>query len=109
MKILKGTLSRTIGINLWLAPQISEHWPKKIPDRSLEKQNWLIRPGTASIFKPKEGIVQEWITSADETKNRDGRKEGITNRLSTSNKRILESSDWIMYESKFNILKSFKK
>lgn len=22
-----------IGINLWFIPQISEHWPKKIPGR----------------------------------------------------------------------------
>ena len=37
IKFLDGTLSMTIGINLWLAPQISEHWPKKTPGR-LEKK-----------------------------------------------------------------------
>lgn len=26
-KCLSGTISRTIGIKLWLEPQISEHWP----------------------------------------------------------------------------------
>ena len=77
-----------MGINLWLAPQISEHWPKYTPLRLEEKQNWLIRPGTASIFKPKEGMVQEWITSEEDTKNRTGRNVGINKRLSTSNKRI---------------------
>lgn len=77
----------TIGIKLWLAPQISEHCPKKTPLRFEEKQNWLIRPGTASIFTPKEGIVQECKTSEEETKNRIGRKVGIIKRLSTSSKR----------------------
>jgi hypothetical protein len=62
-----------MGINLWLAPQISEHWPKNTPLRLEEKQNWLIRPGIASIFTPKEGTVHEWITSEDETKKRTGK------------------------------------
>lgn len=26
-KVFSGTISRTIGIKLWLEPQISEHWP----------------------------------------------------------------------------------
>ena len=28
-----GTISTEIGINLWFAPQISEHWPKKMPGK----------------------------------------------------------------------------
>lgn len=76
-----------MGIKLWLAPQISEHWPKNTPLRLEEKQNWLIRPGTASILTPKEGIVQECKTSEEETKNRTGKNLGITKRLSTSNNR----------------------
>jgi hypothetical protein len=32
-----GTLSITIGIKLWLAPQISEHWPKNNPGRFIKK------------------------------------------------------------------------
>lgn len=46
----------------------------------------------ASTFKPKEGTDQEWITSALETKNRIGKKEGTNKRLSTSNKRKKETS-----------------
>lgn len=88
MKLLNLIDSMTIGIKLWLAPQISEHWPKKTPLRLEEKQNWLIRPGTASILTPNEGIVQEWRTSEEDTKNRMGRKVGITRRLSTSKRRI---------------------
>lgn len=86
----------TIGINLWLAPQISEHWPKYTPERLTERQNWLIRPGTASIFTPKEGTVHEWITSEEETKNRIGKKVGKIKRLSTSSKRIEEFSEETM-------------
>lgn len=41
----------------------------------------------ASIFIPREGIVQEWITSAEEIKNLMLELNGITIRLSTSNKR----------------------
>jgi hypothetical protein len=33
IKSTPGIDSSTIGINLWLAPQISEHCPKKIPGR----------------------------------------------------------------------------
>lgn len=64
MKIFGGTLSTTIGINLWLAPQISEHCPKKIPGRLEKKLIWLRRPGVASTLIPSLGTVQEWSTSA---------------------------------------------
>ena len=57
-KALDLTTSITIGINLWFAPQISEHCPKKTPGRCLMNLTWFNRPGTASAFTPKEGTVQ---------------------------------------------------
>lgn len=53
-----------IGIKEWLAPQISEHWPKNTLDRLIKKFNWFKRPGVASTLTPNDGIVQEWRTSA---------------------------------------------
>lgn len=76
-----------MGINLWLAPQISEHWPKKSPGRVKKKFTWLRRPGKASALTPKTGTVQEWITSAAVIKVRIWEFIGSTVRLSTSNKR----------------------
>lgn len=70
IKYLILILSKEIGINEWLAPQISEHWPKKILDRLIKKFNWFNRPGVASVLIPKDGIVHEWITSAAVTKFR---------------------------------------
>lgn len=64
MNIVGEILSITIGMNLWLAPQISEHCPKKIPVRLGKNLVWFSRPGVASIFTPIDGIVHEWITSA---------------------------------------------
>lgn len=51
--------SAAMGIKLWLAPQISEHWPKKTPVRDVASGIWLSRPGTASTLTPKDGIAQE--------------------------------------------------
>lgn len=65
-----GTLSTTMGMNLWLAPQISEHCPKNSPGRFVKKFTWLSRPGTASALTPKLGTVQEWRTSAAEIRVR---------------------------------------
>lgn len=62
--------SMTIGINLWLIPQISEHWPKKIPGRFIYVNVWFKRPGVESILIPREGIVQAWITSVEVVKIR---------------------------------------
>ena len=59
-----------IGIKEWLVPQISEHCPVYNPTRFENKKIWFNRPGRASTFIPKEGIVQEWITSADVIKDR---------------------------------------
>lgn len=55
----------TIGINLWLIPQISEHWPKYNPGRLIKINLWFKRPGVESILIPREGTVHEWITSFD--------------------------------------------
>jgi hypothetical protein len=52
-------LSATIGINLWFAPQISEHCPYSSLDRVGVKLTWFKRPGVASILTPSEGIVHE--------------------------------------------------
>lgn len=80
-------ISIEIGIKLWFAPQISEHWPKNIPGRFAKVNVWLRRPGTASIFIPKDGIVQEWITSPDVIKNLIIVLKGIKRLLSVSNNR----------------------
>lgn len=95
-------LSITIGINLWFAPQISEHWPKNKPERLEINLIWFNRPGVASILTPREGIVQEWITSVDVTKIRIWDLKGIIIRLSTSIKRKLKEDEeliGIIYES----------
>jgi len=57
-----------IGINLWLIPQISEHWPNKIFGLLMINFFLLIWLGIESILIFKEGIVHEWITSNDEIK-----------------------------------------
>jgi len=81
------TTSTTIGINLWLAPQISEHCPKKMPGRWAKNFNWFRRPGTASALTPKAGTVQACSTSAEEISIRICALRGITVRLSTSKSR----------------------
>lgn len=63
-------LSMAIGINLWFAPQISEHCPKNNPVRFIKNPTWFKRPGVASILTLRAGMVHEWITSAAVTINR---------------------------------------
>merc|ERR1712141_437153 len=58
-KSFKANNSAQIGILECCLPQISEHCPYKTPGRSLIKLTWFTRPGIASAFTPKEGIVQE--------------------------------------------------
>lgn len=82
-----------MGIKEWLTPQISEHWPKKIPPRLKLRHLTLKRPGMASILTPREGTVQEWITSEEVQVIKSGVLKGKINRLSTSNNRILELSE----------------
>lgn len=76
-----------MGIKLWLAPQISEHCPKKTPGRPIMKVVWFSRPGTASTFTPKAGTVQECRTSSAEIRSRTGDSMGATIRLSASRRR----------------------
>ena len=98
-----------IGMNLWLAPQISEHWPKNNPARFNKNLIWFNRPGLASILTLKAGIVHEWITSAAVTIIRICELNGNTVRLSTSSNRKFEgfiSSIGIIYESNSKFLKS---
>lgn len=85
------TISTTIGINLWLDPQISEHCPKYSPGRWPINFTWLRRPGTASALTPKDGTVQECRTSADEINIRTWVWTGTTVRLSTSRSRNMLS------------------
>ncbi len=57
-----------IGIQWWYLPQISMHWPQKIPETKKIITLWEEYPGTQSILIPAEGIAQEWITSLDDAK-----------------------------------------
>jgi hypothetical protein len=59
MKLFADTLSITIGMNLWLAPQISEHCPYRIPGRIIEKLVWFSRPGVGSVCMPSLGKLDE--------------------------------------------------
>lgn len=55
----------------------------------MKKLVWFKRPGFASTLTPKDGIVQEWITSVAVTKIRIWLFKGKIIRLSTSNRRKL--------------------
>ncbi len=79
--------STEIGINEWLAPQISEHCPKKIPGFIITNLNWFNRPGSASTFTPNAGTVHAWITSAAVIRLRISVIIGRIVRLSTSSNR----------------------
>lgn len=101
--------SIAMGINVWLAPQISEHWPKYSPGRRIVKPIWFNRPGIASTFTPRDGIAQEWITSAAVINMRTSRPIGSTTRLSVSSRRyspILRSEIGVIYESISTDMKS---
>ena len=80
-------LSKQIGIKEWLDPQISLHWPKKMPKCVGLKKIKFKRPGQASTFTPILGMVHECKTSLDVTINRKNWFLGTTIRLSTSSKR----------------------
>lgn len=86
-KRLRGTASIAMGIKLWLAPQISEHWPKKTPVRDVARGIWFSRPGTASTLIPREGTAQECKTSSAVTTIRACSPAGTTMRWSTSSRR----------------------
>lgn len=109
INILGEIFSITIGINLWFAPQISEHWPNEIPVWLGKNLTWFNRPGVASIFTPIDGIVHEWITSVAVISIRIWDLNGITVRLSTSSSRNVIFSLAIIgtiYESNSIFLKS---
>lgn len=65
MKLIMFVDSITIGIKLWLIPQISEHCPKRTPGRLRNIIDWFNRPGVESILIPKDGTVHAWITSIE--------------------------------------------
>jgi len=93
MNVLGATDSIEMGINLWLAPQISEHCPYINPGRLIKKLIWLSRPGTASTFTPRLGIVHEWRTSAEEIKLRICVLNGTIVWLSVSRRRGKDTDD----------------
>lgn len=66
MKFINLIDSTWIGINLWLIPHTSEHWPKIKPGLFSFRVIWFNWFGTQSIFVFIEGSVHEWITSVDE-------------------------------------------
>lgn len=73
------------------------------------KDDWLSRPGIASVFTPKLGTAQEWRTSSAVIMMRMGDSIGITTRWSTSSSRKEPSGSsvvGIIYESKERSLKS---
>lgn len=86
-KWFRGTASTTIGMKLWFAPQISEHWPKNTPVREVASGSWLSRPGTASTLIPSDGMAHECRTSSAVTTTRVCKLAGITIRWSTSSRR----------------------
>ena len=95
--------SREIGINLWPAPQISEHCPINIPGRLIMSITWFIRPGVASALTPKEGIVHECKTSLDVITIREGVCTGRTKWFEVSIRRF--DKDLIIREDKFKSLR----
>lgn len=68
---------------------------------------WLIRPGKASTFTPKEGTVQEWITSSEEINIRIVVLIGRIRWLEVSNNRIvldstIKESNSILFKSGYS-------
>lgn len=94
LKFGKLVDSTTIGINLWLVPQISEHWPKNNPGRFIINIVWFNRPGVESILIPNAGTVQAWITSIEVVRIRTGKLNGRMHRLSTSRRRNSFNFNW---------------
>jgi hypothetical protein len=98
-----GMPSTTIGMKVWLTPQISEHCPKYRPGRDRKAVIWFVRPGIASAFKPMLGTAHLWITSVAVTRIRISVWVGRIARWSTSSRRNVpgtKSELGIIYESK---------
>lgn len=91
-----------MGINLWPAPQISEHCPTKILGRLIINIIWFIRPGLASDLTPNDGIVQECSTSFEEIIIRIGVEDGKTKLFNDDSVRIF--NEFIIVEEIFCIL-----
>lgn len=89
-------------MNEWLAPQISLHCPYRILGRRTVKKSWFSRPGTASAFTPRAGIVQQCRTSAAVMSLRVCLFVGSTTRWSLSRRRYSPVVGCCtMYDSKF--------
>lgn len=86
-KWVRGTASTTIGMKLWLDPQISEHWPKNKPGWDVINVVWFSRPGTASVLIPRAGTAHECRTSSAEINIRIGDSIGMTMWWSVSKRR----------------------
>ena len=50
-------------MNACMAPQSSEHWPRKVPESSVTSFCSVILPGIASSLTPRPGSAIAWITS----------------------------------------------
>lgn len=81
-----------------MAPQISEHCPNINPGLLIKSLAWFNRPGVASIFTPRLGIVQEWITSLPVVNKRILVFKGRIVRLSTSRRR----NPWAFFNGSMN-------
>lgn len=53
-------------------PQISAQCPWKIPQPTKEEKTSADFPGIQSNLKPRDGTVNEWITSSEETEKTTG-------------------------------------
>ena len=93
-----------MGIKLWLAPQISEHWPKTRPGFLLIILIIFKRPGEESALTPRDGKVQECSTSEEEIKSWTKIFWGRLTGLSVSKSRI-EFKLFCMKESNSIFLK----
>jgi len=74
-------------MNLWFAPQISEHCPYRRPGRLIENLTRFSRPGVVSDLTPSLGTIHEYNTYAAVMIIRIGEFIGSTTRLSVSSSR----------------------
>jgi len=106
---MDGALSVRVGMNLWFAPQISEHCPYRITGRLTEDLVWFSRPGVACAFIPSLGIVHVCSTYVVVTIIQVGEFMGRTIGLSVyGSRKVLVSYSACdnIYESNFSSVKS---
>ena len=99
--------SRWAGERLWLvAGRVAEkargpavcagtgtaHPGRGLQGRRAPGPTWFRRPGMASIFTPREGTAQLWMTSLLVTSRRTSELVGSTRRSSTSSRRSCPGS-----------------